>query len=95
MTTPGNRGSRHEDPVVARRLRMDRLATLGKRTGYSLLLVAMVAFIVGAVRGFTSVVVAIVVATLAGGSVVLLPAIIIGYGVRAADREDRGEPSGH
>ena len=95
MTTSGQRRPRKEDPVLARRLRMDRLAKLGKRTGYTLLLAAMVAFIVGAVRGFTSVVVAIVVATLAGGSVVLLPAIIIGYGVRAADREDRGEPSGH
>ena len=87
--------ARDDDPVLARRLRMDRLARLGSRVGYSLLLAAMVAFVVGAARGFTPGVVTLVIVALAAGSVVLLPAIIVGYGVRAADREDRGEPSGH
>ncbi len=89
MISPG------DDPILARRLRMERLARTGSRLGYTFLLAAMVAFVVGAARGFTPGVVTIVVGALAAGSIVLLPAIVVGFGVRAADREDRGEPSGH
>ena len=74
---------------------MGRLARLGKRIGYSTLAAAMVAFAVGAVGGFTPTVVTVVVVTLAVGSAVLLPAIIVGYGVRAAEREERGGGSFH
>jgi len=84
-----------DDPILVRRLRMERLARTGSRLGYTFLLAAMVAFVVGAARGFTPGVVTIVVGALAAGSIVLLPAIVVGFGVRAADREDRGEPSGH
>jgi hypothetical protein len=83
------------DPVVARRSRARRWAAIGLRAGYGAYAVAMAAFAFGAVTGFSPTVVAIVVAALAAGSVVLAPAIVIGYGVRAADREDRGEPAGH
>jgi hypothetical protein len=55
----------------------------------------MVAFSIGAARGFTPGGVTLVVTALAVGSAVLLPAIIVAYGVHAAEREDRGEPSGH
>ena len=89
MISPG------DDPILARRLRMERLARTGSRLGYTFLLAAMVAFVVGAAKGFTPGVVTIVVGALAAGSIVLLPAIVVGFGVRAADREDRGEPSGH
>ncbi|PZS21237.1 MAG: hypothetical protein DLM54_04615 [Acidimicrobiales bacterium] len=74
---------------------MDRLARGGKHLGYSCLLAAMVAFVVGAAGGFTPALVTVVVAALAAGSIVLLPAIIIGFGVHAAERDDRGDPSGH
>ncbi len=68
---------------------MDRLARLGKRTGYAFLGIALVVFMVGMAGEFTSAIVTIVVASLIAGSVLLLPAIVIGYGVRAAEREDR------
>lgn len=84
-----------DDPVLARRAGLARLAAAGQRTGYALLLVALVAFFVGAVTGFPAASVVVVVAALAVASIVLLPAIILGYAVRAADKEDRGEPSGH
>ncbi len=77
------------DPVRARRAQMDRLARLGKRTGYACLGVALVVFMVGMAGTFTSAIVTIVVGSLIAGSVLLLPAIVIGYGVRAAEREDR------
>ncbi|MEA2703639.1 MAG: hypothetical protein QOD63_1584 [Actinomycetota bacterium] len=77
------------DPVRVKRARMARLAKAGKRLGYSLFAVAIVAFVVGAATRFTPPLVTVVVASLAVGSVFLAPAIIVGYGVRAADREDR------
>ncbi|MGH9280520.1 MAG: hypothetical protein ACRD12_20805 [Acidimicrobiales bacterium] len=79
------------DPVRARRARIGRLAALGKRLGYLLFLVAVVVFVAAAVSDFPSVLVTVVVASLALGSVLLLPAIVVGYGVKAAAREDSGE----
>lgn len=79
------------DPVLARRARIARLVAWGQRVGYTLLLVSVVAFTVGAVRGFTGTVVVIVTASLAAMTVVLAPAIVFGYGVKAAEREDRSQ----
>ena len=76
------------DPVRARRARMGRLAATGKRVGYGLFLVAIAAFVVAAATGFPVALVTTVVAALAAGSAVLAPAIVIGYGVKAAERED-------
>lgn len=78
-----------DDPVRVRRALMGRLARLGKRLGYASLGVALMVFMVGAAGEFTPVIVTVVVAAIAVGSVVLLPAIVVGYGVRAAEREDR------
>ena len=83
------------DPVVARRRRIERLVNLGQRVGYSLWLLAIVAFVVGAATRFRPAVVTIVVGGLAVGSALLAPSIVISFGVRAADREDRGEYGGH
>ncbi len=94
-TTPRSDDSSGSDPVHARRARMDHLARLGKSVGYFCLLAAMVAFGVGAAVGFTPTAVTVVVVALAAGSAVLLPAIIVGYGVRAAEREERGGASFH
>jgi len=84
-----------DDPVLARRARIGRLVALGQRIGYSLWLVAIAVFAVGAVVGFRPAMVTVVIGCLAAGSALLAPSIVISYGVRAADREDRGEPSGH
>lgn len=77
------------DPVLERRARVARLTQAGKRVGYGLYLVAIIAFGVGAVGRFTDLIVTVTMAALGLGSLVLLPAIVLGYAVRAADREDR------
>lgn len=77
------------DPVLARRARIARLVEVGQRVGYTLLLVAVVAFVVGAVRGFSGPVVFVVTASLLGMTLVLAPSIVFGYAVKAAEREDR------
>lgn len=71
------------------------MADTAQRVGYGLWLVAIVVFVVGAVTEFRPAMVTIVIGGLAAGSVLLAPAIVIGYGVKAADRADRGEPDGH
>jgi len=78
------------DPVRARRARVARLAATAKRIGYSLFLVAVLAFVAGALRrDFGPPVVTVVAVALGVGSLLLAPAIVVGYGGRAADREDR------
>jgi hypothetical protein len=77
------------DPVRARRARIARLVELGQRIGYGLFGVAIVAFVVGFVSGFDGLVGTLVVASLLVGSVVLAPAIVFGYAVKAAERDDR------
>jgi hypothetical protein len=76
------------DPIRARRELYRRAANLGQRIGYLLYGLAIAAFLVGFVVDFTPATVTLTVAALAVGSIVLLPAIIAGYAVRAADRED-------
>lgn len=68
---------------------MGRLARTGKRIGYSLWLVAIVTFTLGMVTTFKPVMTTIVIGCLAVGSALLAPSIVVAYGVRAADREDR------
>jgi hypothetical protein len=77
------------DPIRARRQQVARWSLLANRIGYLFVAVAVAVFIIGFALGFTPAVVAIVVATLLVGSALLLPSIILGYAVKAAEREDR------
>jgi hypothetical protein len=77
------------DPVLARRARIARLVRYGKRAGYAALLVAVVSFVVAAATDFPAVAVDISVAALVAAIVILPVPIVLGYGVRAAEREER------
>jgi hypothetical protein len=77
------------DPILVKRARYARWAEWGQRLGYGLLALAMVAFVVAVAAGFPGPSVAIVIVGLAGATLVLPPAIIAGYAVKAAEREDR------
>ncbi len=69
---------------------MARVAVGGQRVGYGLIAVAVAGFAVGLVAGFDNRAVTIVVGgALAATTVTLLPAIILGFSVKAAEREDR------
>ena len=82
------------DPVLARRARYAGLATLGLRIGYLLLAVAVIAFIAGFATGFPAAWVGLSIGGLVGTCIVLPPAIIVDYAVKAAEREDRGPGGG-
>jgi hypothetical protein len=78
-----------DDPVVARRARIARFVALGKRVGYTALLIAIVSFFIGVATSFPKWAVTVSIAGLAVSCVVLPLPIVLGYGVRAAAREDR------
>ncbi|MGQ0825662.1 MAG: hypothetical protein ACT4OX_11680 [Actinomycetota bacterium] len=79
----------NDDPVLLGRARAARIAAIGKRIGYSALLASMVAFFVGVATNYPTGTVAIAVGGLVVACVVLPIPIVVGYGVRAAAREDR------
>ena len=83
-------GGTGEDAVRERRARFARLASVGQSVGYTLIGVAVVVFVAGAALGFTPFTTTLVTAALAGATVTLAPAIVLGYAVKAAEREDRG-----
>ena len=78
-----------DDPVVVRRARIARWVGLAKRVGYALLLLAVVLFVVAAATGFPSGVTTATIVALIAACVVLPVPIVLGYGLRAAEREDR------
>jgi hypothetical protein len=81
----------HGDPVLERRRRIAGLVRLGQRVGYGLFGLAIALFAVGLVIGFGGAVTPGIVASIVVGSIVLAPAIVFGYAVKAAEREDRAE----
>jgi hypothetical protein len=89
VVTDGTDPTSRPDPVTQRRARIARLAKLGKRVGYLALLLAIIGFAVGVISGFSPTIVRVVVAGLVVMCVVLPIPIVLGYGVRAAEREDR------
>ncbi|HMK11039.1 MAG TPA: hypothetical protein VK461_05640 [Acidimicrobiales bacterium] len=77
------------DPILVKRARAAKLASLGQRIGYLGFVVAVVAFGIGAVTEFNMAIVAIVIGSIVVGSIFLAPSIVLGYAVKAAEKEDR------
>lgn len=87
MTSP-NAHTETNDPIVAKRERIDRLNKIGSRTGYALYAISTVTFFVGLRADYASVMHLVSGVSLVVGSVILAPSIVITYGIRAARRED-------
>ncbi len=87
------------DSVTARRARIARWVAIGKRTGYLLLGAAVVLFVIAAVTDFPAGVVTATLVALIAACVVLPVPIVLGYGLRAAERDERrgggGRPHPH
>jgi ABC-type proline/glycine betaine transport system permease subunit len=84
----------NDDPVLARRARIARIAAIGKRVGYLALGVAIVSFLAGVITSFATWTVVVSTVGLVTACVVLPIPIVLGYGVRAAAREDRQRDAG-
>lgn len=76
------------EDLAARRRRIARLTVTGQRLGYLLYLAAAALFFTGFATSFRGPLVTAIIACLVVGSLVLAPAIIFSYAVRAADREE-------
>lgn len=78
------------DPVLARRARIASMVKRAKRAGYGALLLAVIAFAAAVAAGFPGWLVAVAVVGLTAFCVIAPVPIILGYGLRAAAREERG-----
>jgi hypothetical protein len=76
------------DPVRERRARIANLVRIGLGAGYGLFALAVVLFLVGLVAGYSDWITQTIVICLVIGSIVLAPAIIFNYAVRAAEKDD-------
>ena len=76
------------DPVLDRRVRIAKAVRGGKRVGYGLFLLAMVLFFIGIATEFSGALTGVIATCMVIGSLVLAPAIVFGYAVRSAHRED-------
>ncbi|MEM9132526.1 MAG: hypothetical protein AAF962_00105 [Actinomycetota bacterium] len=78
-----------DDPVLESRARIATLVKWGLRGGYGLFALSMVLFFVALGVGFTSLLAGAITFCLVVGSVILAPAIVFNYAVKAAHRADR------
>jgi hypothetical protein len=85
MTTP----TPATDPVRARRQQVAKYTLLANRIGYLFFALAIATFIIGYAVSFNGAVLTIVIGSLVVGSALLAPSIVLGYAVKAAERDDR------
>lgn len=86
---PPSRADPADDPIRARRAQVAKWTLLANRVGYLFVALAMALFFIAFAVGFSSTMAGLVIATLVIGCVLLAPSIVIGYAVKAAEREDR------
>jgi uncharacterized membrane protein (GlpM family) len=78
-----------DDPVLATRARIALAVKWAKIVGYGLYLVAIIGFVVLRINKPSTLLSSVIIWSLAIGSLFLAPAIVFGYAVKAAEREDR------
>jgi uncharacterized membrane protein len=77
-----------EDPVVRRRRQVARWTLLANRIGYLLLALSLALFVIAFAVGFSAGLATLVIVLLVISFVLLAPSIVLGYAVKAADRDD-------
>ena len=78
-----------DDPVRRRRATARTPRSPCQPTGYVLIAAAVVTFFIALATEFTRAMATSITVALIAGCVLLAPAIIVGYAVKAAEREDR------
>jgi len=77
------------DPVRVRRAQIAKWTLLANRIGYLFVALAMALFFIAFAIGFSPAMATSVIVALVIGCVLLAPSIIVGYAVKAAERDDR------
>jgi len=88
MSTNSGSSVDGDDPVRRRRRQVERWTLLANRIGYLVLALAMALFVIAFAVGFSPTMATLVVACLVVSFVLLAPSIVLGYAVKAADRDD-------
>jgi Na+/proline symporter len=76
------------DPIRARRRQVEKWTLLANRIGYLVLALAVALFVLAFAFGFNSTMATLVVIALLVSFALLAPSIVLGYAVKAADRDD-------
>ncbi len=79
----------NSDPILVKRALISNWAKRASNLGYILFAFSMLAVIWGVVVEFTPAASGVATITLIGGCVVLAPAILVQYSVKAAVRDER------
>lgn len=77
------------DPVRVRRAQIAKWTLLANRVGYLFVALAMALFFIAFAIGFSSAMATLVIISFVIGCALLAPSIIVGYAVKAAERDDR------
>ena len=77
------------DPVRVKRAKVARWTLLANRVGYLFVALAMALFFMAFAFGFNSTMATLVIVSFLIGCALLTPSIILGYAVKAAERDDR------
>ena len=78
-----------DDPVRRRRQQVARWTLLANRIGYLVLALAVALFVIAFAVGFSPAMATLVIVCLVVSFVLLAPSIVLGYAVKAAERDDR------
>jgi hypothetical protein len=76
------------DPVRIRRAKIALWTKRANRTGYLLFAAAIALFIVAFTVDFNDTMVTLITICMVLGSILLAPAIVLGYAVKAAEKDD-------
>lgn len=77
------------DPVIVQREAIRKKVTLFKRIGYSLMLISIISVFACIPLQWPAALVAIAMVSFVASCVILPLPIIFGYGIKAAEREDK------
>ena len=78
----------NDDPVRRRRAQFAKWTLLANRIGYLLLALAMALFVIAFAIGFNSTMAGLIICSLLVSFALLAPSIVLGYAVKAAERDD-------
>ncbi len=88
MSNPAATPDEH-DPIRAKRAQIAKWTLLANRIGYLFVALAMALFFIAFAIGFSPTMATLVIVSFVIGCILLAPSIIVGYAVKAAERDDR------